>query len=193
MSVEKDIEYFKVVQDIAIKLLDYQISRGIHFSSEFKFDSHSYLKLTSSEKMISLRWSYQNDVEQIFNLSRANEGLSLYTPHSWNVNYINEEYKNRFSFVNTQDDTNTELVEAEEYIDSFFTNGLCSEDDHFQLSLLHPELPEYSDIQKAYDEVLMVDCPELKGYMLFVGMGLNMRTVRKIRRMIIHRYSLYND
>ena len=151
MTVDEEIEYFKVSERIATLL----VNKFLEYEKNKKFFQSTYnitvnnTKFTMEQYVGTVLVS-AND-RMVIKSSRSDSYINLYTKQDWCKN--NSKWDSKvLSFLNSDD---PDLWEAEEYIDEFFESGeLCTQEQHFQFSLLHPELPEYNDMRNIH-KVLM--------------------------------------
>lgn len=189
MNYEELKEYFDLCKELAIRCLEFRKKKVNYAHKEyFRLDGHNIEFTWNQNDQLYLR-TYIDEfgTENIFALS-TDHTLPLFCNTSCSVCYIEDNTFDGCSFVNSIDDVN--MLDSDDYVDSFFKNGLCTEDEHFQLSLIHPELPEYNIIKRAYEEVLTAPCPELEGYSLYVPFSFKTQHVRKVRRMMIHKVGI---
>lgn len=166
MTVDEEIEYFKVSERIAtllVKRFLYLQSNKIFFPSNYDIQIHD-TKFTVERYDGAVTLNI--DDWRVLGAFTSGNYINLYTPYDWCKN--NSTPKNKvLSFLNSD---NPDLWEAEEYIDSFFVSGkLCTQEQHFQFSLLHPELPEFDDMYNIH-AILMDKCTIPKGWSLNVRM-----------------------
>lgn len=151
MTVDEEILYFEVSERIAAllvkKLLKLEKSKDF-FQSRYNVQVND-TKFTVEQYEGSVLVTV-NDNRVILS-TKSDSYINLYTKNDWCKN--NSRTKSTvISFLNSDDQ---QYWEAEAYIDEFFENGeLCTQEQHFQFSLLHPDLPEYDDMCNIY-KVLM--------------------------------------
>lgn len=143
MTVDEEIMYFKVSERIAAllvkKLLDREKNKEF-FQSRYNVQVND-TKFTVEQYADSVLVTV-NEMRVILS-TKSSSYINLYTKNDWCKN--NSKTKGTvISFLNSDDE---QYWEAEAYIDEFFENGeLCTQEQHFQFSLLHPDLPEYNDM-----------------------------------------------
>lgn len=167
MTVDEEILFFEVSERIASLI----VQKFLYLQKNKLFFQSTYnIQINDTKFMIE---QYDGNVnisvggDPVLVSSLTGTYINLYTKYNWFKN--NSTTKNKvLSFLNSDDES---LWQHETYIDSFFENGeLCSQEQHFQLSLLHPELPEYDDMCKIH-KVLMGDSPVPKGWHINVQMS----------------------
>ena len=167
MTVDEEILYFEVSERIAtilVKKFLYLQKNKMFFRSDYDIqinDTHFNIEQYDGNVVLSV-----NGEGRVLVASLTGTYINLYTKYDWCKN--NSTTKNKvLSFLNSDDES---LWEHETYIDGFFENGeLCTQEQHFQFSLLHPDLPEYDDMCKIY-KVLMGKSTVTKGWHLNVRM-----------------------
>lgn len=97
-----------------------------------------------------------------------------------------------FSFLNSCKEN---LIHEEEFIDEFTFDGRdMTDEEYFQATLIHPDMPEYDTIKK-YMKVMKEGSEVLNGttFMLHRDPLLTLKLVRKLRRYIIHNFGVDID
>lgn len=166
MTVDEEILYFEVSERIAtllVKKFLYLQKNKMFFKSDYSIqinDTNFIIEQYDGNVLLSVENS------RVIAASLTGTYINLYTKYDWCKN--NSTTKNKvLSFLNSDDET---LWEHETYIDGFFENGeMCTQAQHFQFSLLHPELPEYNDMCNIH-KVLMGKSSVPKGWQLNVRM-----------------------
>jgi|AGFS01.1.fsa_nt_gi hypothetical protein len=189
MNYEELKEHFELCRDLAIRCLNFRKQKVAYsYQQNTRMDDGNELEFvwTDKDKIYIRTYIDGYGSEHVFHLSK-DTGISLFCNTGCSVAYNKDDEFFGYSFVNSE---NSDLLDTDDYVDTFFKEGLCTEDEHFQLSLIHPELPEYNIIKRAYEEILTAPCPELEGYHLYIPFSFKTQYVRKIRRTLIHKVGI---
>lgn len=141
---------------------------------------------------VKFKPTYGGENHTVFSFD-ASDYTNVMANNCWTFNFHkNGDFSENYSIVNSLDDI---IKLEEEYIDSLCQNGrIITEDEYFQASLVHPDMPEtYEDavliletLREGREKYKLDKC----SVAIYISEYTTMKLMRKIRRQLIFKFGI---
>lgn len=190
MNLEEEIKIVKFIMSMCKTIY---INRDELIQFDYKMGDESELRFETSDEcdIISVRYkeSYSSGVNTIFTIEPS-DYTNIRANETWTFNCKthNSDFNNKYSIINSADQN---LEDDEAFIDSLLDDKrIMTEDEYFQCSLLHPNMPtSYNDVLDILNVLHNTDKNDIGevSVIIFMEPCVTMNLIRKIRRIIMFK------